>query len=57
MSQRWDFDEKEPFLDKIRALREAGHRPSKLEIITPYHVHGTDELLELPRSPLRFFTL
>jgi len=45
-----EFDSPERLLAAIRGLRERGY--SRLEAFTPFPVHGIDEALGAPRSPL-----
>jgi len=45
-----EFDSPERLLAAIRGLRERGY--SRLDAFTPFPVHGIDEALGAPRSPL-----
>lgn len=45
-----DFDTPEDLLRAIRTARSAGY--SKMEAYTPFPIHGIDEALGEPRSPL-----
>jgi len=45
-----DFDTPEELMQAIRAARVAGY--SKMEAYTPFPIHGIDEALGAPRSPL-----
>lgn len=45
-----EFDTPEQLLRAIRTARQAGY--SKMEAYTPFPIHGIDEALGAPRSPL-----
>jgi hypothetical protein len=50
-----EFDSPENLLAAIRGVRERGY--SKLDAFTPFPVHGIDEALGAPRSPLGWIVL
>lgn len=50
-----EFDSPESLLAAIRGVRERGY--SKLDAFTPFPVHGIDEALGAPRSPLGWIVL
>ena len=50
-----EFDSPERLLTAIRGLRERGY--AKLDAFTPFPVHGIDEALGAPRSPLGWIVL
>jgi hypothetical protein len=54
---RWEFEEPAPFLAKLAELRRAGVAPQRLRTYSPIPLHAADELLAVPPSPLRYFTL
>ena len=47
-----EFESEEALLAALQKLRDLGYR--RLDAFTPHPVHGLDELLHLPRSPLPF---
>lgn len=57
MTERWDFDDKRAFLEKLSALRRAGVPAERIRVLTPLPVHEAEALLRVKPSPLRFFTL
>jgi hypothetical protein len=54
---RWEFEDEHAFLEKLRELVDQGTPTDRLAVITPVPVPETEEILEMKRSPLRFFTL
>ena len=50
------FDDKDPFLAKLRELLAAGTPVERIETTTPFPVHEALHLLKTPASPLKFFT-
>ncbi len=57
MSKRWAFDDKQPFIEKLRERVDSGVPPERLDTRTPFHVHEVEEILKIPESPVRFFAL
>jgi hypothetical protein len=57
MKKQWAFDDKEPFVGKLRELLKSGVKSDQVRIITPFHVHEAEHLLHEKPSPLKFFTL
>ncbi len=57
MKKRYSFDEKLKFLKKLEELVKGGVLPDSINLYTPYPVHEAEEILKIPTSPLRFFTL
>ena len=55
--EKFVFDDQAGFLNKLRALIDAGVDAKKINIFMPYHVHGVEELLNRPQSGVRFFAL
>ncbi len=55
--KKYAFDKKEPFLNKLTGIVQTGVSKETISVVTPYHVHEVDEILELPPSKLRFFAL
>lgn len=54
--KQFTFDEKEPFLAKLKELLAGGTSVRKIQVVTPVPVHEALELLKTPRSRLRMFT-
>lgn len=54
--KQFTFDEKEPFVAKLKELLASGTPARKIEVVTPVPVHEALELLKTPKSRLRFFT-
>jgi hypothetical protein len=54
--KRFTFDDKGPFLAKLKELLAAGVPVAKIQITTPFPVHEALELLKTPVSPLKYFT-
>ena len=50
------FDDKDAFLAKLRELLAAGTKPGQIVVCTPVPVHEAMQLLQVPESPLRWFT-
>jgi hypothetical protein len=57
MNEQFVFGEKHEFLQKLKDLVKGGISPKKINVFTPYPVHEVEEILKVPTSPLRFFTL
>jgi len=55
--ERFQFDEKHKFLEKLEDLVKSGTDPKKINTYTPYPVHEAEEILKVKTSPLRYFTL
>jgi len=49
------FDEREALLGAARRVREAGYE--RWDCHTPYPVHGLEEAMGLPESPIPYFTI
>ena len=54
--KQFTFDDKDPFLAKLRELLAAGTPAQRIEITTPFPVHDALHLLKTPVSPLKYFT-
>lgn len=57
MSERYEFDEREKFLEKLREMIKRGVNPKKIEVYTPYPVQEVGEILQERPSSVRIFTL
>jgi hypothetical protein len=57
MSERWEFEEREPFLAHLAELRAQGVPPARIRAMTPVPVPEAEPLLRMRPSPVRFFTL
>ncbi len=57
MKNRYAFDDKHRFLEKLEELIKNGISPQNINIFTPYPVHEAEDVLKIKTSPLRFFTL
>ena len=57
MKQEYIFEDQHQFLEKLEHLVKGGIEPAQMQVITPYPVHGVEEILQIKASPLRFFTL
>jgi hypothetical protein len=55
--ERFQYDEKNKFLNKLEELVQSGTNPKRINTYTPYPVHEAEEILQVKTSPLRFFTL
>ena len=55
--ERYAFEDRRGFLDKLVQLRESGTPGEQISVITPYHVHEVEHLLQQKPSRLKFFTL
>jgi len=53
---RYSFDAKGAFLDKLDELVKSGVPRKSINTFTPYPVHETEELLDRSQSAVRFFT-
>lgn len=51
------FDDKEPFLTKVRQLSEEGHDEKSLQIRIPFPMPEVEKLLEMKPGGLRFFAI
>ncbi|UCG51653.1 MAG: DUF3341 domain-containing protein [Candidatus Latescibacterota bacterium] len=56
MTERFSFDTKKEFLDKLEELVKSGVSKKKIDTYTPYPVHEAEEMLDDTQSPVRFFT-
>lgn len=56
MTDRFSFDTKDEFLEKLEELVESGVPKGRINTFTPYPVHEAEALLDKGESPLRFFT-
>jgi hypothetical protein len=56
VTERYSFDSKEAFVEKLSELVENGVPKKRINTYTPYHVHEAEELLDHGQSPVRFFT-
>jgi hypothetical protein len=57
MSQKYAYEEKQKFLEKLTELVKSGISPRKIITYTPYPVHEIEEILDSGPSPLRLITL
>jgi hypothetical protein len=57
LSERFEYTEKEKFLEKLRDLVDSGVPASRITALSPYPVHELDDILPSPPSPVRFFAL
>ncbi len=57
MIPRWEYEDPEPFVKKLKELRERGVPADRIAVLMPYPVHGFEQIMGLKPSPLRFFTL
>ena len=55
MSERYAFEQKAAFLSKLETLIDQGVAPSRMTVITPFHVHETEHLLREKPSKLKYF--
>ena len=55
--ERFVFDEKKEFLEKLSELVESGVPKRKINTLTPYPVHEAEHLLDPSPSPIRLFTV
>lgn len=53
----YSFDNREEFLERLRALVDGGAAPETIRIRMPYQVPEAEEILDGRPSPLRFFAL
>ena len=56
MTERYSFDTKDAFLEKLDELVRSGVPRGSINTFTPYPVHEAEELLDRSESPVRFFT-
>ncbi len=57
MSNRYEFDDKHAFINKLKELIKSGIQPGEMDIYMPYPVHEVDEILHEKPSGVRVFTL
>jgi hypothetical protein len=55
--QRYEFDTREEFLNRLEALAHAGVKWENVTTLTPFHIHEVEHIMKSPTSHLRFFTL
>jgi hypothetical protein len=53
---RYSFDTKEAFLERLEELLESGTPKQRINTFTPYPVHEAEKLLDESQSAVRFFT-
>lgn len=51
------FREEKEFIEKLKELIQSGVPIEDIRLILPYPIEEIDEILEIPKSKLRFFTL
>jgi len=56
VTERYSFDTKDAFLEKLDELVRSGVPRGSINTFTPYPVHEAEELLDRSESPVRFFT-
>lgn len=56
MSQEYRYKDQSEFLHKLEALVGEGVATQAITVISPYHVHEVDEILDVRPSRLKFFT-
>jgi hypothetical protein len=56
VTERYSFDTKDAFLEKLDELVRSGVPRGSIDTFTPYPVHEAEELLDRSESPVRFFT-
>lgn len=56
MTERYSYDTKEDFLEKLEELVRSGVPKARINTHTPYAVHEAEKLLDDSPSPVRFFT-
>ena len=57
MSEKFSFKNKTEFIKKLTELVKNGVSAKNINVLSPYHIHEVDEILEPPLSKLKFFTL
>jgi len=57
LTDRFVFDNEGAFKDKLKELVKSGLSPENIQVNTPYHVHGIDEILSIKPSWVRLFAL
>lgn len=57
MKQEFTFEDKHQFLEKLKELVAGGVNVRNLAVYTPFPVHEAEEILRMPVSAMRFFTL
>lgn len=56
MSQEYRYKDQSEFLHKLEALVGEGVATQAITVVSPYHVHEVDEILDVRPSRLKFFT-
>jgi len=51
------FKEEKEFIEKFKELIQSGIPIEDMKVLLPYPIEEIDEILEIPKSKLRFFTL
>ncbi len=54
---RYTYDDRGPFLDKLKELVGQGVTSTEMELVVPFPMHEIEHILQLKESKLRFFTL
>jgi hypothetical protein len=57
MEEQYIYDEKGPFLERLKKLAGDGVPKESIRVMTPFHVHEVDEILPLKRSKVKGFAL
>ena len=57
MREELSFHTEAEFLIKLKDCVAHGASYHNMTLIMPYHVHGVEEIVAMPPSPLKFFTL
>ncbi|NIM19089.1 MAG: DUF3341 domain-containing protein [Candidatus Latescibacteria bacterium] len=57
MSERFVFERKEEFLEKLREIVRSGVPEKRITVLSPYPVHEVDEILPSAPSGVRVFAL
>jgi hypothetical protein len=56
VSQEYRYKDQSKFLHKLEALVGEGVATQAITVVSPYHVHEVDEILDVRPSRLKFFT-
>jgi hypothetical protein len=56
VTERYSFDTKDAFIEKLDELVKSGVPRGKIDTFTPYPVQEAESLLDRRESPVRFFT-
>lgn len=57
MAEEFLFDGEDEFMEKVHELVGEGYTHEDLTCFAPYPVHGLEDAMNHPPSPLKFFTL